>query len=107
MDLRDLLRKKQSDMDDNDPAWAQFIKDHRDEIVAKATRRRLTPDAMNVVKYDLRRYLRSIRYNENLYWIVLYINTIDSDADFIKISDILVPNETQISDLRNIFISLR
>ena len=105
MSLVDMLKDKTSEYTNEDPKWVRFIKDHRNELIANATRRQFSDDYMNIIRYDLRRYLRMIQYPEGLDWIVFYINNIENEADFIRINTLLLPNQNQISDLKNIFLS--
>lgn len=107
MTILDLLAAKRTENDDDDPKWVLFVKDHRDELVANATRRQFSSDLMNTVRYDLRRYLRRIQYPEALDWVVLYINDIQTEADFNDLNELLLPSQNQISNLRNFFLSQR
>ena len=105
MTLVDMLKDKRSEIDDANPKWVQFIKDHRDELIQNATVRTFSDDYMNIVRYDMRQYLRLASYPEGLDWIVFYINDIQNESDFNSLNRLLVPNQNQISQIRNLFLS--
>lgn len=93
---------------DQDENWRQFVLDHRVNIKEQSTPWTLTPGMYNQCAYDLRRWMREININESIYWIVMIINGLDSDMDFVEgtlPNQIWVPSETVIGDLYNSYLT--
>ncbi len=103
MALTDYLTTLTSDpLLDTDPAWRQFIIDHKAYIISSAGQQKVSPEVMTQCNYNLIRYLRIQNLQVNLAWIVLLINGLDSDIDFnadMLSLTLYVPSETLIQTL--------
>lgn len=85
--------------------WVRFVKDHIEEIKARATIIDISPSLMNVVRYNLSRFLREQRIDTRHDWIVYLINEFNSDVDFIHRAQVLVPSPDHLESLAGLYAS--
>ena len=50
---------------------------------------------------------KSINKNINIAWIVLILNGLDSNMDFVDVKSILIPTDSALSDLYNSYINFK
>lgn len=101
MPLDALFEKTQSSTfsDDQGP-WRQYILDHLDNIRKTSETFVLDGPLMNLYRFDLRRFLYDkMNRHEDLTWIVLLINDIPSELEFVNIDNLIVPTDSLITKL--------
>lgn len=108
IELTDLSRKiltkmSEDGLDDTDVEWELFIKDHRRHILERSTIIYLTNDLMTRYEYHLRWFLEDNRIDTNMYWIIMYINNIKMESEFVNIDRLYIPDINQIKELRKQF----
>ena len=87
--------------------WFQFVQDHYNELKQSATLQTISPEIMYQYRYSLESYLRHINKNINIAWIVLILNGLDSNMDFVDVKSILIPTDSALSDLYNSYINFK
>lgn len=105
--LSERLKEKSAGLHNPEPEWVQFIKDHRRYIVEHSTTWYINPDVMGRYRYRLEEYLEFIKQPVP-YWLVIYINELQSNIDFTDMDYILIPDASYLDKLRknyNTFIS--
>jgi len=80
-----------------------FLKDHRSTILSESTVRMLGPTENQLFRYRPKDYLRSINYDEQFDWYVLWLNQIKTVAEFNNIDYLYIPNPDTISSLYSIY----
>ncbi len=75
------------------------ILDHIDYLKANSTPHLLTPEKAYVCQYDVQRFLNDIKYRAQYAWIVLLINDIRSDLEFLGPRVLYIPNEEAIKKI--------
>ncbi len=93
---------------DTTAAWRQLILDHKTYIRINSFRVTISPDALTQYQYNPQRFLRENGYMVELYWIFLFINDFNSDADFnldMLNAFVYVPKDTTIQNLYTLYIS--
>lgn len=90
---------------DDGGAWRLFVIDHIAAI--QNTSRVVYPDATVIFKYryDVRRYLRYNSVTEDLAWIFILINRLNSERDFDVVQPYYVPIESEIDELYHLYIT--
>ena len=92
-----------SDLDDSNPKWVMFIKDHYDLLLFNSTVYELTPDKMNIFKYRPRDLMVDLNLNPDITWVVLYLNNLQDVSDFVGIESLHIPSLDYINTLRTRF----
>jgi hypothetical protein len=103
MSLIDIINSKIGKYNNNDDAWVQFIKDHREPIIKNSTMREPSLTYQNPYMYNLDAYLRSIAFDMSAVWIVRYINGYDTSKDFKNVSYLYVPDMNYIRELYEVY----
>jgi hypothetical protein len=94
-------------MGDDQGRWRQFILDHLDFIARRSQTKEIPAEMMNLYRYDLDRFLKQeCSRNEDIAWIVLLINDLPSDFEFVGVRFLIVPTDDLISSLFHSFSSL-
>lgn len=99
MSVIDIINTQKSNYSFLDREWEIFVIDHKDIIKANSRTYTLSADVMSLHKYNLERWLRYETIPQELISIVLFINDIDTNMNFINITDILVPDLSYIISL--------
>lgn len=105
--LINLLAATINAYDDTDPAWRQFISDHKTYLLSQSQLQMITPSFFQSVVYDLNRFLIGINYNTHCTWIVRLINAIPSDVVFVAITALQIPQMRVIQDLYTRYRSIQ
>lgn len=96
-------------MSDSDINWVQFVSDHVSYIRANSPKVYPSAQIMAQNRYDMKRYLRNVMSrNQEMWWIVLRVNDMDSDMDFVLDNvrgGIYVPTAALMNTLYASFIS--
>jgi hypothetical protein len=104
--LVNLLNKTITNYSDVDPAWRQFVDDHKAFLIANSTTMQISESYMQQFVQDLPRYLRSINYNTQVTWIIWLINDLVTDIAFVQnIGTLLIPPFQIIENLYTSFIT--
>ena len=90
-----------------DIEWVQFVRDHYYHIKRKATIVELNPFKHNSMRYRLADFLSENNVPKEMAWIVLMINQLESEAKFCDLNIMLLPDVTDIKELREIFDNQR
>lgn len=85
--------------DDNGP-WRQFVLDHLDWLSARSITFTISPEKMNLFRYDLKRYLKDeLNRHEDITWVVLLLNDLGNDFAFDVPGTYLVPADSEVISL--------
>ena len=90
-----------------DREWVQFIKDHYYHIKSKSTLVELNPYKHNTYHYRVTDFLKDNNIPVEMAWIVLFINQLGSDAEFIDLNLMIIPDVTDIKALRDTFDTIQ
>lgn len=108
MALTDILTSYISPYDATDATWKLFIIDHKDYLINLSNTATISGAYMQKYEYSLRKYLQSINYNVNCFWIVALINNIPTDMNFTStINFLLIPPMPVIEELYTTYITLK
>ena len=106
--LNDASEKRGSGIYNNtDLRWVRVIKDHREILIKTGSYIELVEFEKNIsFKYDLKNFIEknivrgaSNIKNNNAMWIIMILNNIRDDSDFVDRDFIYVPNEEEIRSL--------
>lgn len=91
---------------DRNPGWYQFVSDHKEYIRNNSTYNTLSLNALNQVKYDLKRFLREQNFSLKYTWIIELINTHFDEKTFApgQVEYIYIPD---VEFLNNLFIQYK
>jgi hypothetical protein len=87
------------------PFWEQFIMDHKELIKENSVTHTIDSNKMHDVKFRLYQYMREQRYETSYIWIILFVNDIIDETNFVNLTSILIPKIEFIRDLYKQFIS--
>lgn len=90
-----------------DREWVQFIKDHYYHIKNKSTIVELNPYRHNTLQFRLADFLAENNIPTEMSWIVLFVNQLGSDAEFTDLTYLILPDVSDIKQLRDTFDTLR
>lgn len=106
MALVDILNETLTNFGDTDPAWRQFISDHKQYLINRSSVMLISPAYMQQYLYSLGRYLRSINYDPACAWIIRLINDIPTDIVFdASVGSLRIPPFTIIAALYTTYIA--
>lgn len=103
--LSERLRKK-------DLKWVQteelkqFVKDHREGLLAHSERITIPSSTMDKLEYRLMDFLKSIKRDPSMEWIVKYLNSIETSMDFRDKRSLLIPSIPYMEKLYSEFKTL-
>lgn len=89
----------QNKFGNHDQKWVQYVRDHRQFLLKASVARTITSEDMFIYQYRLADYLRKLHQDPSSTWIVMYLNQIDSDVNFMNLTSILVPDITELSNM--------
>ena len=108
MALIDMLTNSLDNYDDTDPAWVQFISDHKQYLISQSTTAIISTSYMQGYQYSLKRYLRSIHYNTHCAWIVALVNNLPTDIMFTNgVNSLTLPPFSLIQSLYTTYLTLK
>ena len=93
---------------DTDINWKQFVRDHKTYLRSISPRIMPTNEVIAANRYDIKRWLRHEGYTESSWWIVLCLNDLDSDIDFIMdnvYTALYVPRADQLVTLYRLYLT--
>lgn len=99
-----------TDIDNSDIEWVQYVTDHYRELQASAVTVEVLPTDMELYRFRLSDWLSDRGYAKRLAWIVMLLNNIKSDREFVGFQQLRIPDSSQISQLRaqfNTFIAAK
>jgi hypothetical protein len=94
------LKENLSPLENTDPAWIKYVKDHRGVILESVVVQTIPPEKMHPNKYRCSSLLHELGYDEALSWIVIWLNQIDNNRNFIDLVSIKIPDIETIKTLR-------
>lgn len=83
--------------------WVHFVRDHYNRIRRKAVFITIDPYKMHEVHYRLTDFLMEYNIPSEADWIVLMLNQLSSEKDFINLKWMFLPDMQDIQDLREEF----
>ena len=89
-----------TDIDNSDVEWVQFVTDHYRELQASATTVEVSLTDMELYRFRLSDWLSDRGYTKRLAWIVMLLNNIKSDQEFVGFQQLRIPDANYISQLR-------
>lgn len=107
--LSEKLNKRTSNegLDDTDPEWMLFIKDHRKHILEESTIVYLTDSQIGRYEYKLRWFLEDNKIATDLIWIILELNNVKMETEFINLDKLFIPDRNFIISLRKKYIQFK
>lgn len=107
--LSDKLNNKVSNegLDDTDPEWQLFIKDHRKQILEESTIMYLNGSQMGRYEYHLRWFLEDNKINTDLIWIILELNNVKMETEFVNLDKLYIPDRSMLITLRKKYIQFK
>ena len=84
-----------------DRDWVQFVKDHYYHIKRKSTLVELNPYKHNSFEFRVKDFLEDNHIPTEMWWIVLFVNQLGSEADFTNLTSLIIPDVSDIQSLRD------
>lgn len=106
MALRDAYQNLNTDLSNNDADWVEYIRDHYTTIVNTGGWIALDKFKHNTMKYRLEDFLQEEGMDTSIAWIILLINQLGSNINFINLTKLLLPDMKVIRRLREQYVSL-
>lgn len=101
----DIMRGEISQLDDTDLEWVQYVKDHRALLLENASRVSIPPATMFTYRYRMRALLTHLKFKPELTWLVMWLNQLDTPADVVGLSELIIPSKEQVDDLSQDYAS--
>lgn len=107
--LSDKLNYKISSegLDDTDPEWILFIKDHRQQILEDSAIIYLTGSQMSRYEHKLRWFLQDNKISTDLIWIILELNNVKMETEFVNLDKLYIPDRSMLVTLRKKFTQFK
>ena len=106
MSLIDTYESRLSNYSSHDADWVHFIRDNLQTIMDSSVWYEVDPFKLNSKKYRLEDFLRDEDISYDTAWIVLILNQLGSNMDFIGLKRIRIPSDTVLKQLRTQYTSL-
>jgi len=96
--MSERLRSLISEWSDSDHEWELYVKDHRELIIENSSTIQITADNMRKYQFRLETFLydKNLDIDYRMTWIVLWLNQLNSNLDFVDLSSLIVPNRSYI-----------
>lgn len=101
--LRDHLKRKQTALNDTSSSWRIFLKDFRDSLLAKSRMIEIDPYKERIYRYRLRDLLYEHKLPVDITWIIIWLNNIDTENNFKKLTHVYIPDYNEIQRIRNLY----
>ncbi len=110
MSVIDILQQKITERrywNDSTEAWLFFLSDYKTQILERSRPLVITGEILDKCQYDVAAAIREIGqgYDPRCAAIVRMINDIPTDADFTEMVTLMIPDESYISTLYDVFIA--
>ena len=96
--LTDLLTAKLGSYSEADPAWVQYVKDHRSYLLQNSYTQYMTKADAWTYRYRPEEYLASINYDTSCTWLMLWLNQL-TPALFIGLDSFFLPDHRILADV--------
>ena len=107
MGLREAYLGLMTDMGNQDADWVHYVRDNYQMIVDTSRWMYLDKFKHNTMRHRIEDFLRDEFLDADITWIIFLINQIGSNADFINLDRLLVPDMDVLKKLRQQFVSIR
>lgn len=94
-------------LDDTDPEWLLFIKDHRQQILEDSTIVYLDGNTIGRYEYKLRWFLEDNKINTDLIWIILELNNVKMETEFVNLDKLYIPDRSMLIMLRKQYVQFK
>lgn len=101
--LHSLFAKHYTKFSNDNYEWVHFVKDHFNRLRQKAVFITMNPYKMHEVHYRLGDFLAEYNVPREVDWIVLMLNQLRSEKDFINLKWMFLPDMQDLQDLRETF----
>ncbi len=106
--LKETYENQITQYSSDDQHWVQYVRDHFHYIRNTAQETILEIYRHNTMKYRLEDFLdEQLHFPKSAAWIVLLINQLNTNADFVGLNSILVPDMGVIQTLHTTFRTVR
>lgn len=103
----DLAASDSGKLGDDQGTWRQYILDHIDYIKRRSTTYDIDGPLMNFYRYDLKRFLKAhLRRQRDIAWIVLLLNDMHNDFEFVNPGKYVIPTDDLINALYHSYITI-
>lgn len=99
LELTKRIQDRRTPYYSQDVEWVLFVKDHRSEILKNSAQYFITYNDQNTYKYRLYSYLVETNINVELLWIILWLNQLDTEMDFVNVDSLFIPSDKYIGEL--------
>lgn len=103
MALQEIYMRYLDQYSNNNFEWVQYVHDHLNLIKQKAIPIEIDIFKSNELQYRLNDFLRENNYPISIGWIVVLINQLPSENNFVGLSNLYVPDMAHLSYLRETF----
>lgn len=101
--LHTLYRKFVTKYSNDNFEWVQYVRDHYKRLRSKAYFVDIDQFKMNSLHYRLEDFLSEHNVPIEVNWIVLYLNQLNSEADFIHLTALFLPDMEDLEAMREEF----
>jgi hypothetical protein len=102
MTLNDRLKAKIDPMQNSDPAWVQYVRDHIPALRESSRSIQLDGSMLNAFDYKLYHLLDEQGCSPSMHWIVAVINNIEIELGSLslgRVSELLIPDSGFVNEL--------
>lgn len=107
MTLQQMYSKYIDRYSNSDYEWVQYISDHYSKLMDKAQTIPLDIVVHNTMRYRLNDFLRENNYPVSIAWIVLMLNKLNSENEFVNLNKLIVPDMSQLEKLKEEFNNIQ
>lgn len=86
--------------DDTDKEWLLFLKDHKDQILLDSLVMIINDSKKTQYEYHLRWFLEDQGIRLDMLNVIMMLNNILQESDFVNIERLYIPNEQKLQELR-------
>lgn len=106
MSLIDEYLSLGNNFSNNNADWVQFVTDHLTRIRRNSNWLELDADRHNTMRYRLEDFLKEQYIDTNLTWLILILNQLGSNKEFVNLSRLLIPDMDYMNRLKKQYISI-
>lgn len=94
-------------MASSDAQWRHFLKDFRTKLIETGTYVYITAYDERVFRYRLKDYLLKISVPPDLSWIIIWLNNLETELNFVGVEKLVIPNYQEVARIRKLFDASR
>lgn len=103
MSLVSILNSRNTSIASSDETWRNFLKDFKSSLLKTGISVPVTDYQQRVFKHRLKDFLKEISVSQELTWVVVWLNNMESALNFVNKSYLVIPDYSEVNRIRKLY----